>query len=375
MQVTADFNRDGIDDLLQVNADEEERHELVEGAFLYYGTADGGLAFPGIYGGLFEHGQATFVAVGDLNGDGWLDFITTSGTALDIEINQRDAEFMSTRLETGFIPIYWNNQTMFADLDGDGRPDLVACASNGIFVLFDDGGAPNFGSPVAIPGTDTNGCASLAVADLNADGQADIESLELVDDGGAWNMVIRLGMGDGGFLPAMPIPVTNGAISSPTRGLDAPVQLTTGDLNGDGLPDLLWPTTTGFALLPSLGGGAFGPEVDFTTPAPYWTQALTVADFNGDSLPDVATVNGPDCDAGSFAYVFLNEGDGGFAVEQLIAADPSIHSGIAAWRPAGASLPSLILGSAAIVINDPGQWFLCYAGASILPNLTDHDGG
>jgi hypothetical protein len=376
MQVRADFNGDGIDDLIQVNHDLREIHEIIDGAYLYFGAADGGLR-PGP--SLYWNSQATFVAVGDLNGDGWPDFVTTSGNMLDIEINQRDGTFASTRAYT-YLTADWNYQTLFADLDGDGQTDLIACASNGIFLFFNFGSTPDGGNPVAVPLSGASACTSLAVADLNGDGRADVASFEPGKQGNTGNIVIRLGIGDGGFFPPTSIsvssgPITGGPLTYPNPPLQ-PGQLVASDLNGDGLPDLIWPNQGGFGLLLNQGEGTFGPEVDLTTEPPtHWSEAITVADFNGDGLMDVATVDEPDCDAGgSFAYVFLNEGDGGFAVGQPIAAAPSNHSGIAAWRPAGASLPSLVLGNYGDVVN-LAQWAICVEPASIFPNLISHDGG
>jgi hypothetical protein len=96
-----------------------------------------------------------------------------------------------------------------------------------------------------------------------------------------------------------------------------------------------------------------------------------MADLNGDGLPDVAAVAGPldpinDCaDAGTGnVWVFLNNGNGGFAPGTAIETPGAfVVRGVTTWLPAGARLPSLVIGD------------LCDGNIEIFPNTTLLDAG
>jgi hypothetical protein len=341
MLAAADMNHDGIEDLLNVGW----TWTSATGTTPYYGTLDGGLSL-----GLFVPGNSPAqVATGDLNGDGWMDFATSGDlNSLDVEMNLRNGSFASTKVTAPTA-----SEVHIADIDGDGRPDLVGCSSSGIYICFNDG-APSFEAAIGVidDGGNVEYCGTLVVADLNADGNLDLADIGSGDLGE--ELFVRLGFGDGGFTSAASYPVSQG------------LQLMASDINGDGLPDLLWSNSAGIAVMLNQGAGAFGPELDMVTdPETTWSQVLTIADLNGDGFPDVATTGGPNCgdDAGGGAWVFLNDGDGGFISGTPLATDPTvIHYGITAWRPSGALLPSLVVGD------------FCDGNISIFANIT-LDGG
>ena len=72
---------------------------------------------------------------------------------------------------------------------------------------------------------------------------------------------------------------------------DGPVSVAIGDLNGDGNPDLATANLYGarFSVLLSRGDGTFGPKRDYRTGGD--PRSIAMRDLNGDGKPDVVTVS------------------------------------------------------------------------------------
>ena len=350
---TADFNNDGFDDLIQAG------FGLGEAAItLLYGTSDGGMRRgPTFTEGTYAYATAT---TADLNGDGWIDFIAASGSDIDIQLNQADGSFEATIIQfTNIYPYPLVYAVQAADFDGDGRADLAACTSMGLFILFDDGGAPSYGDPVPAAAPESGGsCVSLAVGDLDGDGTMDIVSIS--SPGYALN--VWLNSADAGL--SMTTLSTNCAPS-------ASGQLVVTDINGDGLPDLVCGTSTGIEMRFNQGGGTLAAPVDVATNSDtsWYVEQVLVADLNGDGLPDVfgaGSEGNCDPDAGYLwagAYYFLNEGNGGFALGQALPTGQNSVHGVAALHPSGTTLPSLAVGDE------------CTSDITIFPNHGPVDAG
>jgi hypothetical protein len=112
-----------------------------------------------------------------------------------------------------------------------------------------------------------------------------------------------MGKGDGTFNLAANYPV--GASSS---------SVAVGDLNGDGILDLVVATSSGISVLLGYGNGGFQPAVNYA--AGTSTHSVVVGDFNGDGKLDLAVPNG----------VLLGNGDGTFQTAVNSAAGTSPYS-------------------------------------------------
>lgn len=87
-----------------------------------------------------------------------------------------------------------------------------------------------------------------------------------------------------------------------------PYGVAVGDLNNDGIPDLVIPNEGSgtFSILLGAGTGTFSPAANYAGPSlPY---AAVIGDFNQDGKPDIAVVD--DEAGGSFIMIFLGNGDG-----------------------------------------------------------------
>ncbi|OJT19624.1 hypothetical protein BO221_35245 [Archangium sp. Cb G35] len=127
-----------------------------------------------------------------------------------------------------------------------------------------------------------NATARRAVkGDFNGDGKLDL----VVAPASGETVSILLGLGNGSFQPR----IQQTLRSQMNR-------LTTGDLDGNGTQDLIWPDGYGSLWVARGGGGFFAPPVsyrmsfaDLTTTV---DDSIALADFDGNGSLDVATIGG-----------------------------------------------------------------------------------
>ena len=128
-------------------------------------------------------------------------------------------------------------------------------------------GAPNQPEPVR-------------VADFNGDGLPDVAAGNWL--AGRPSITIFLGAGDGGLVQAATIPTTL-----------TPYALRIADMNGDGIPDVVFANQNSDGALPgsigiALGHGDGGFEEPILSSLLWNPRDLVVGDFNGDGRLDVA---------------------------------------------------------------------------------------
>jgi hypothetical protein len=163
-----------------------------------------------------------------------------------------------------------------ADLDGDGRSELICADRGGEVLCLEAGGASKHRLPV--PGSPH----LLETADLDADGDLDLIVVSSVGEQGPADLLAFLwNAGDGALEPARVLP-----LEPATR----PTALVAADLDGDGLLDLGF---TGRETAPhwlrNAGAGLFSTARSFGLGVGY--SALAAADLDGDGAPDILLGN------------------------------------------------------------------------------------
>ncbi len=294
----ADFNGDGKIDLdlgLEYWSSRIMPTGTAEGLYLNNGQ---GFLAPATINLNSAIGTGTvYVAAGDFNGDGRVD-LAAAVNAVGILLGNGDGTFRS-ELDYGSG---MGGPLALGDFNNDGKLDLVGLAGTQVGVLPGKGDG-TFGFAVFSPTGSQVQIIGLAVADFNHDGNLDAATLIAQGNCSSPTLQILMGKGDGTFS------------LGPSYSVGAnPTALATGDLNGNGIPDLVvgasadgcgQATSNVFVLL-GVGDGSFKSPI--TIVAGNGITALALADINLDGKADVVMLNSVWGDVG----LLLGNGDGTF---------------------------------------------------------------
>ena len=257
------------------------------------------------------------VAMADLNGDGKLDIVVGNwcanntvpcpGSSVGVLLGNGDGTFKpGVAYASGGVYLPF---VAIGDLNGDGKPDIVAAncgnalnnhcigAGGNLGVLFGNGDG-TFQPAVTIPlGGGGYGAIAVSIADVNGDGKPDLIAAGDCANGGCGGVL--LGNGDGTFQPEMPF-ITGGLIV---------FAMVVGDVNGDGKPDVVvgHQCTTQICHASNIGVLLGNGDGTFQTPTlpdagGIYPDSIVLADLNGDGKPDIVVAN-------SSTSITINQGD------------------------------------------------------------------
>jgi len=285
-----DFDGNGVGDLAVVNEGFQNGPSTVS---VLLGRPNGSFRSPVNLGaGIFPTG----LTLADFNGDGNLDVavsnIPPGQEEGNIWIYLGDgaggfAQAPGSPFDAGQTPTW----LAAGDLNGDGNQDLVTTNWDPCLVsVFLGHGDGTFTSAPGSPYQGPMGDASVVLADFNGDGNLDAATGDLEHDSGA----VMLGNGTGALQLLATYPTGQYT-----------VQIVSADFNGDGNPDLATanrgtfpanqngpPFTSSVSVLLGDGTGHFPTAISVPMGSGQAAKAPTgiaVGDFDRDGLPDLAT--------------------------------------------------------------------------------------
>ncbi len=281
----ADFDGDGDQDIVTSNNGSQSitpmRQNLATQQFSVLNTVS-----------LFA--KSRFIVAGDFNGDNLSELVTSSyeGNTLEILDGQIPLPTTTSLLGNPDHPA----QIKSTDLDGDGFLDLIAVmmntvGSNGELHIYYGLGNADFTAPDVIPLNQAP--YSLAIADLNHDGNQDIvvgeEKRDITSPTGIVgdSLAILLGQGSRQFQGAYYVMIPQG-----------PAQLEIADVNHDQNPDIVvlnrgtyfpvsqqWQGTANVTMYLGEGDGFFNKEYQLNFESN--PNSIFVSDLNQDGSQDL----------------------------------------------------------------------------------------
>jgi len=255
--VAGDFDRDGILDIASIDY-------FANNAYISLGNGDG--TFKPVVP--YAAGGAPYsVALADFNNDNIADLavVNDNDSTVSVLLGNGDGTFQTQKVfPTGFQVEF----VATGDLNGDGRQDIIVAnyADATVGVLFGNGdGTFQPQVPYFVSGF----ASGLAIADLDGDGSLDIAV--------SCNVPARVDVlynhGDGTFGAAQIFKV-NSATS---------YELSAGDLNGDGAPDIISEDLTSSLSVLSNGTTAAATLTDIAVPGSSTDMENVAASYTADS--------------------------------------------------------------------------------------------
>jgi subtilisin family serine protease len=352
---TGDFNHDGKTDWVVSNGGTND-------LWVYFGNGDGTAQLPRI---IHLTGASPLqVVAADLRKIGVLDLVVaeSDSQSIGVLLGNADGTFQP---EVDYFVQGPPLSLAVGDVNGDGKPDVVAGIAGGgsnsgpLVTLLGDG-TGKFGPPLVTSSIDDIGAyftTTVVLKDLNGDGLMDAL---VIDEGGVVpGAHSYLSLGDGTFKHADYFSVSDPGAGSFITNVAA------GDLDGDGCADAVTVEALGLVRVfkGTCDGGFWGFPNVVTLGAGEAPVSVAVADMNGDGNLDVVTGGGffgvgagVGEEASNLVTVLFGDGKGNLASPKVYRTAPSVF-GLAVVDLNGDGKPEVISASQdtdkiSVLLND-----------------------
>ena len=309
----ADFTEDGRPDVLTAGSAPVDNDEWL---VVRPGLGDGSFDAPSPVGSQII--AASQLALADLDGDGRLDVVLADPAQGEIDVllqqpagssipssDPPEAPVMAAPVPTGVGEK--PDQFVAADLEPNGTIDVVtANADSGTITVLRGAGDGTWSSSQDFPAGPSP--AGIAVGDVTGDGIADVVVTERFHD----QIAVLTGLGSGSFAPPSILP----------SGGHIPIHVAIVDLDADGWPDVIvqHANTDDITVRYGKPGGGLEAhgQVYLTTTG---QGQLLVADVTDDGLPDVLV---DETLGNNIAWLLVNTGNRTFAAKTPLGVELSL---------------------------------------------------
>jgi hypothetical protein len=228
----------------------------------------------------------------DYNLDGKMDFTVGNSTNNQVTVFTGDGTGSFSNIgnytaDTGIRGL------VILDADGDGFPDIVTANrdANNVSILLNNADG-TFKSPNNFEGNG-NGETAAATSDVNGDGIMDLFLGAIYSD----EVMLWLGDGNGGFTFSDKVTVGNG-----------PWMVVSGDVNNDGIPDVICANSSGASLSVVFCDSLGNLSSPINYPVGLFPLSVDLGDVDGDLDLDIVTSNF----SGANFTLYENDGTGVF---------------------------------------------------------------
>jgi hypothetical protein len=369
-----DFNHDGKMDIASgpywyEGPDYKQRHEYYPANKFFTrkqsdGTEEKIPGFEGALGVNNAYSDNFFSFVYDFNQDGWPDILIYGFPGVDASWYENPKGREGHWQRHQIFDVVDNESPAFADLNGDGKPDII-CNSGGYFGYatadWTNPAKPWKFHPISPKGNWQRFTHGLGVGDLNGDGRPDV-----LEAGGWWEQPASLADDPAWKFHSFPF--------APGHGSS---QMFAYDVNGDGKNDVVSALAAhgyGLAWFEQVGENgeiSFKKHIilneqtgkDKPAPNPYGVvfsqlHAVDLIDMDGDGLKDIVTGkrfwahghNGPDPDSDTSAVLYwfqlVRTGNGQVDfIPHLIDDNSGVGTQVVAGNIQNAKFPDIVVGN------------------------------